>query len=106
MSSPAVKIALGKAPRFFILLSVQFVALTRPLLRKESPAITPEELISKAALDEPPESIPRFTMPPLEGHCTATKFVAGCPFMLEYPTIVPESLMPIAPLTVAPASGQ
>src|SRR5260370_28223150 len=100
MSSPAVKIALGRAPRFLILLLVQLVASTMPLLRKESPAISPEELISKAALEEPPESLPRLVMARLEDHLTATKLVASWPLTLEERTTVPESLMSTPPLTV------
>src|SRR5690349_5714190 len=43
-------------------------------------------------------------MPPQGPHCTATKLSAACPFTLEYPTTVPASFTPTAPLTVAPES--
>ena len=48
MSSPAVKIAFDNAPRFLIFLLVQLVALTTPLLRKESPATSPAEFDSES----------------------------------------------------------
>src|ERR1043166_123279 len=104
MSRPAVKMALGRPPRSLILLLVQVVALTSPVLRKESPATSPAELIVNAALEEPPERVPRLVMAPVADHCTATKLVASCPLTFEYPTTIPVSLMPRAPLTVAPES--
>src|SRR5580698_3817145 len=104
ISRPAVKIAPGSAPRLLILLLVQLVASTIPLLMKESPAISPAELISNAALEDPPDRVPRFVIAPDADHCTATKLVAGLPLTLEYPTTTPALLMPMAPLIVAPES--
>ena len=60
IASPEVKSAPGSRPRFLILPSTQRVAFTTPLATKESPLISPAELIWKAALDDPPESVPRF----------------------------------------------
>jgi hypothetical protein len=54
-----------------------------PLLRKESPATSPAELIWKAALEDPPESVPSFLMVPVDDHCTAMKSVGGSPLTFE-----------------------
>src|SRR5216683_744680 len=64
MSRAAVKMLFGRLPKFPIFLFVQLVALTFPLLMKESPAITPAEFISNAQLEFPPDKVPRLVMPP------------------------------------------
>src|ERR1022692_2939533 len=97
---------LGSAPRFLILLFVQLAASTTVSLTNESPAITPDELISKAQLDFPPESFPRLTIPPLDVHSNAMKLNSSRRLVLtlEYPTTCPPSLIPIAPLMLPPGS--